>query len=370
MKVVFRTDASLQIGTGHVMRCLTLADALKAERDADTLFLCRDHAGHLADVIRQRGHRVALLPAAHPQNVTSVSPSAYSEPTHASWLGTDWETDARQTGYGLDHEALVNWLVVDHYALDARWERAMRARCRRLMVIDDLADRFHDCDLLLDQNLGRHTDDYAELVPSGCKVLVGTAYALLRPEFARLRAASLVRRKTARLQHLLISMGGVDKDNTTGAVLLALQPADLPSDCHITVVIGAHAPHLTAVKALSAQMLWRTEVLVNVQDMASLMADSDLAIGAAGTTSWERCCLGLPAVLLILAENQWLGANALESAGAALLLGKPPAISCGLSRVIANARRSLTALMQAASDVSTGHGTGLVCNEIWSLNVS
>jgi len=115
-------------------------------------------------------------------------------------------------------------------------------------------------------------------------------------------------------------MGGVDKDNTTGQVLQALRACPLPADCRITVVMGATAPWLDEIRKQAQDMPWPTRVLVGVSDMAQLMADSDLAIGAAGATSWERCCLGLPTIMLVLAANQRKVAQGLERSGAAKLI--------------------------------------------------
>jgi UDP-2,4-diacetamido-2,4,6-trideoxy-beta-L-altropyranose hydrolase len=291
------------------MRCLTLADALR-ERGADCTFVCRLHTGHLLDLIAQRGHKAVVLPALR----TDEKP-APAELAHAAWLGTDWTTDAAAARQALGDDT-VDWLVVDHYALDHRWEQALRPNCKRLMVIDDLADRPHDCNLLLDQNLGRTAEDYSGLLSPHVTILIGPQYALLRPEFAQLRAKSLARRVNPQFRHLLIAMGGVDKDNATGQVLNALRTCHLPPDLHITVVMGPHAPWLQQVQAQAVQMPLPTQVLVGVSNMAQLMVDSDLAIGAAGSTSWERCCLGLPSFLLVLAQNQKDIGSALSRAGA------------------------------------------------------
>lgn len=310
-RIAFRVDASLLIGTGHVMRCLTLADALRVE-GADCLFLCRPHQGHLLALIAERGHRVAALPEATAPLVRSPA-----DPAHADWLGTGWAQDAEDT-----HEALGKWapdlLVVDHYGLDHRWEAALRSACRRIMVMDDLADRPHDCDLLLDPSLGREPADYAALLPHDAIALLGPRFALLRPEFAQLRAESLARRAQPALRHLLITMGGVDKDDATSHILDALDDCALPPDLRITAVLGAHSPWLAKVRERAARMRAPTQVRVDVRDMARLMADSDLAIGAAGGTSWERCCLGLPTIQLVLAENQMECAEGFIRAGAVI----------------------------------------------------
>lgn len=356
MKVVFRTDASLDIGIGHVMRCLTLADALRV-KDATCRFVCRAHPGALIDLIRQRGFKVHVLPTQQFSTKSGSREKSVAEKglAHANWLGADWTTDAAQTKVGVGKTA-VDWLVVDHYGIDARWEQQLRSVCHRLMVIDDLADRPHDCDLLLDQNLDRVATDYTDLMLASCTVLAGPKYALLRPEFAALRDYSFARRVTPKLKHLLITMGGIDKGNATGKVLDALRGCPLPTDCRITVVMGPCAPCLTQVRDIVTQMPWVIEVMVNVQDMAKLMADSDLAIGAAGTSAWERCCLGLPTLTMVLAPNQRKSAAALNKIGAVLLLENRDHFAVELHEKITlllDSKR-LEVMQQACSSVTDG----------------
>lgn len=316
--VAFRTDASLEIGTGHVMRCLTLADALR-QSGVKCSFVCRPHQGHLLDLIAQRGHQALALPVLKGEG----SPDCH-ETAHAEWLGTNWLADAADTqqvlNFHLGSESL-DWLVVDHYALDYRWEKILRGNARSLMVIDDLADRPHYCDLLLDQNLGRTEQDYVDLLHSSPTILIGPQYALLRPEFAQLRNKSLSRRgRHPQVKHLLVTMGGVDKDNATEQMLIALQSCTLPPDLRITVVMGPHAPWLREVQAQAARLPWPTEVLVGVSNMAQLMADSDLAISALGVTTWERAVLGLPSLVKILGKNQTMVAEMICANGAGCIL--------------------------------------------------
>lgn len=359
MRVAFRTDASLQIGTGHVMRCLTLAEALR-DRGATCRFVCRKHPGNLLEFIGRRGFAALALPAT-PAGEGQES-MADASPAHAAWLGADWQTDAAQTLDALGNE-YDDWLIVDHYALDAQWEQAMRGKCRRIMAIDDLADRDHDCEMLLDQNLGRQSTDYASHVPADCQLLIGPKYALLRPEFAAMRDYSLARRSNAEIRHILISMGGVDKDNATGRILEALKLSALPPDCRISVVMGTTAPWLEAVRRLAAQMPCPTEVHVGVGDMAKLMADSDLAIGAAGSTSWERCCMGLPTLMLVLAENQREAARHLEHSGAAQVLLLDTNLSQKLRRhleQIIHQPHKIGQMTSGSAAITDGHGAGRV----------
>lgn len=375
MKIAFRTDASLQMGSGHVMRCLTLADALQAQ-GADCHFISREHPGHLLEVIRQRGYKVNSLAApvqyaqAAIKNIVKEAPSPQQEPAHAAWLGSTWQTDAQETAAILA-DLQPDWLVVDHYALDQHWEEVLAPHYRKLVVIDDLADRHHCCDLLLDQNLGRQPEHYAPWVPAHCQVLTDPQYALLRPEFAALRPYSLQRRQAQpALRQLLITMGGVDQPNATGQVLQALKTCALPADCHITVVMGLTAPWLQNVRELATQMPWPTEVVINVGDMARRMADSDLAIGAAGSTSWERCCLGLPTLMVVLAENQQAGAQALEAAHAARLIGAVSDIATQLPQAVRELIDSThpTRMSLAASAITNGQGVEKVLKAMGLLN--
>lgn len=309
--IACRVDASLEIGTGHVMRCLTLAEVLR-DMGATVFFVSRELPGNMIEQMEARGFPVVRLTAPD-------VPVPNGPPAHAAWGGVHWEQDADETRSALE-ETELDWLIVDHYAFDEKWEKTLRRNDMQIMVIDDLADRPHDCDLLLDQNLGRKAADYEARVPEHCKLLIGPRYALLRPEFSQLREESLKRRCTPRLGRLLITMGGMDKDNATSHVLDALRDCPLPDDLEIEVVMGGNAPWLEAVKEKVATMPWPIHVQVAIPDMAHRMAEADLAIGAAGSTSWERCCLGLPSLIMVIAENQAPAANALGISGAAVVL--------------------------------------------------
>ncbi|HTG37981.1 UDP-2,4-diacetamido-2,4,6-trideoxy-beta-L-altropyranose hydrolase [Sphingomonas sp.] len=360
-RIAFRTDASIEIGTGHVMRCLTLADALRAG-GAACLFLCRAHDGHLIELIEARGHRVAELPPA------ASAPSGVGDPAHAAWLGSGWHEDAVATRELLG-PAGADWLVVDHYAIDARWERVLRSSVRRVLVMDDLADRPHDCDLLLDPTLGRTQGAYRELVPDHAQLLLGPQHALLRPEFAAARVDSLRRREHPRLRRLLVTMGGVDKDNATGRVLDALDTCFADADIAVTVVMGPHAPWLAQVRHQVAQRRMPTQLLVGVSDMARLMSESDLAIGAAGGTSWERCCLGLPAFTLSLAQNQHEMSQSLEMAGAVIAMTRADDIARTMRRHFDEdcAASLLARMIPAAAAVTSGQGVKILAERMCSL---
>lgn len=275
------------------MRCLTLAEALRI-RTTDIHFVCRQLQGELRDLIEDRGFRCSLL--------TTEDPAL------------DQAVDARQTA-ALSKD--VDWVIVDHYAIDYQWERAMNPMCRRMMVVDDLVDRSHECDILLDQTFGRHADDYGLLVSEDCTVLAGADFALLRPEFAAGRPSALARRKANKtVDRILVSLGGFDPDNRTLEVLETVAGAGYAADLSVTVVCGSQDPEGAKSLEPLTRYFRHLDIRQRVPNMAELMAASDIAIGAGGTTSWERCCMGLPALVCVLADNQREIARRLEAAGA------------------------------------------------------
>lgn len=300
MNAVIRTDASIQIGTGHVMRCLTLAHALK-ENGVKVSFISRKHEGNLIAEIKDQGFDVYTLACTLPDENNGLDES---KDDYKSWLGVTQIRDADES-LAFITKLRPDWVIVDHYAIDSVWHQKIRPSCQSILVIDDLANRPHDCDVLLDQNVAVGHERYSGLVPQRCNILIGPKYALLRKEFKQLRSSALNRRKNRKsVSRLLINMGGVDKDNFTGQVLNALIHKPFSYLNEIIVVMGPHAPHLSLVKQLAAKSPIKCFVLTNVKNMGELMCEVDLAIGASGATTWERCCLGLPSIQMVIAENQ------------------------------------------------------------------
>lgn len=289
MNVAFRADASAEMGAGHVMRCLCLADALR-DRGATIRFVSRRLPEALRDVLAAHGHDVAVIG-------DGAEPPPAGALTHARWLGTTQAADADATATAL-RERRWDWLVVDHYALDARWETSLRRRATQILAIDDIADRRHDCDALLDQNL--HADmggRYREHVSTACQLLLGPRYALVRDEFTRTRRD--IRARTGAVARVLVSFGGSDTKNLTGAAIDALVDVGVQA---VDVVIGAAFPYRAEVEAACD----RHDFVCHVHSdrMAELMAAADVAVGGGGITTWERCCVGLPAIAVALAANQ------------------------------------------------------------------
>lgn len=322
LNITFRTDASIEIGTGHVMRCMTLAESLRKE-GSNCQFICREHKGNLLSLIRERGFTAFSLPR-DPQVNSMPIVEANAGLFHEAWLGTDWETDALQT-QNIIGSSMPDWLIVDHYSLDARWESRLNSKCKQLMVIDDLADRPHLCELLLDQNWSEEKDHdrYDHLIPTTCKTLLGPRYALLQPEFIQFRKSMPPRDGVVR--RILVFLGGSDPGNQTKKVLEALMYPDL-ANFIVDVVIGTNHSDPQGIKKLVASRSG-TRLYQGLPSLAGLMAQADLMIGAGGATSWERMCLGLPAIVISIAKNQISTNQALKNAGYIHYLGEMDAVS-------------------------------------------
>jgi len=332
MRVAIHADASVEVGTGHIMRCLALADALQ-EMGAEIVFVCRDVAGSLCDLIEARRFPVCRLP-----RLDGNDP--------------DWRLDAEQSGASLSkHWPKADWLIVDHYRLDGRWETLARAFSEKVMAIDDLADRPHDCDLLLDQNYCHGMDSrYSGLVPSQCRLLLGPKYALLRAEFSRARAG--LKQRDGTLQRILVFFGGSDPSNETAKALAGIRQFNLPKVA-LDVVVGSSNPQREEVRRL-CDTLPNAAYHCQVDNMAEMMANADLAIGGGGTTTWERCCLGLPALVAILADNQAELVKAVAEYGAIVNLGWADRLSS------ADYRRALEAITPERLAGMRQLGIGLV----------
>jgi UDP-2,4-diacetamido-2,4,6-trideoxy-beta-L-altropyranose hydrolase len=303
LAVVIRADASVQIGSGHVMRCLTLADELR-ERGAAVVFVCRNFEGNLRKHIEAKGYECVLLPVS-----TQVNNVVNTQNKYDDWLGDSPEHDAEATAtvcaeFAARHGGTIHWLIIDHYAIDERWESRLRPLAQRIMAIDDIANRRHDCDVLLDQNLYDNAEQrYIGLVPTHCTMLLGPTYALLRPEFREARALlgeRLIR--SGEVRRIMIFFGGSDPTNETAKAVHAVQMLNRP-DIDVDVIVGIANPHRNEIEQLCAQTS-NVHFYCQVPNMAEFMVKADLALGAGGSTTWERCCLGLPTIVVIIAENQ------------------------------------------------------------------
>lgn len=297
MRVLVRTDASVALGSGHVMRCLTLADQLRDE-GAKVVFLSAELPGALFDLIRVRGYALGQL---------------------SPLVENDFIRDANESlvAVGELMPGISDWLIVDHYQLDFRWEEMMRRCCRQVMVIDDVANRPHSCELLLDQNYDDHLR-YQGLVPANCKLLLGARYALLRPEYAFDRRVEGVPRRP--LRKVFVYFGGSDSNDLTGMSLKALMAPRLIG-LEVDVVVGANYIHHESLGKLATSR-GNTTIYGPRLHLADLMAAADIAIGAGGVTNWERMAVGLPSVVISIADNQVPISEQLHRDGVIHYLGK------------------------------------------------
>jgi UDP-2,4-diacetamido-2,4,6-trideoxy-beta-L-altropyranose hydrolase len=334
--VVFRADANRAIGGGHVFRCLTLADAL-AEIGWRCIFAVSAETTATLPRLCQAGHDVYVLPAGHEAD-PAILRSAVDE---------------------------CNLLVLDHYQLGAPYEASCRRWACKILAIDDLADRPHDCDILLDQNLGRDPVDYGDFVPPSSKVLAGATFALLRAEFAAARPASLARRQPGvPVRRVLISLGFTDIGGITARVVDAALAA--ATGTKLDVVVGEHAESLSYLRSVESAS---SDVVLHIDpsDICRLMVHADVAIGAAGTTSWERCCVGLPTILLVLADNQRFAARNLANVGAVKLLEDTSDLESAVTTALRELCRSEVvrlSLVRAAAQVTDGMGAKRLVDEV------
>ena len=294
MNILIRTDSSKFIGSGHLMRCLTLAYRYRKEGHR-VIFICRNMAGNLSGLVQKSGFELVKL---------STEETRSELRGYAKWLTVTQEQDAAETIEIVKTLGKVDRLVVDSYAIDITWEKLLRPYVGKIMVIDDLANRQHDCDILLDQNFYLNMESrYQGFVPEHCQLLLGPKYALLREEFYQVRKSMRIR--DGQLRNILVFYGGVDATDETSKAIQALQnlrDTGLLHDVQVTVVVGASNERKEDIAGRCKQAGFR--YLCQVSNMAELMAEADLMLGAGGSTTWERCFLGLPAIVTAIAENQ------------------------------------------------------------------
>jgi UDP-2,4-diacetamido-2,4,6-trideoxy-beta-L-altropyranose hydrolase len=291
MKVLFRVDANAEIGAGHAARCAALSGAFSAT-GAESVFWTTPDTARAFPPLEEAGRVVAR---------------AMDDPS------ADLDALPRDR---------FDIAVLDHYGRGLEMEAALKTRCDRLIVVDDLRRPHPDADVILDQTLGRAPSDYNGLVGDIARRLTGAGFTMLHPAFgaARLKGA----RRTDRLGHIVICFGGADPNNATGGVLEHLLPrlkATAPLSDRVTVVLGAAARHRSSVKRQADESEGVVTVVQGLSqaDLSSLYGEADIVVGAAGTSSWERCCVGVPSVTLVTGEDQRDNAFALAEAGATIL---------------------------------------------------
>lgn len=310
MNIIIRTDSSKEIGTGHVYRCLSLADLLR-DRGADIEFVCRKHDGNLVHLIESRGFIVHKLPKTLKKNIKKES-------IYKSWLGDKWSEDAKETKQIIiDRNLKVNWLIIDHYGIDSRYENILLPVVEKIFVIDDLANRKHSCNALLDQNLVfSHESRYFGLTPSSCELFLGPRYAILNSAYSKYHNNARIRE--GKIRRILVFFGAL---NDTHLLDVTIQTI-LFCNQNITIDVLLSNSSENNFKIINKYIgNNKINFHINLPNLAQLMEMADFSIGAVGTTTWERLCLGLPTAAVAIAANQQDVAKNLHDKGLIHYLG-------------------------------------------------
>jgi len=293
MRLLIRADASIEIGTGHVMRCLALAQAAQ-EKGFSVLFV--SHASlpsALQARLGEEGMKVILLP---------VPIGSGADASDTLKTATDWQ---------------ANWLILDGYKFDADYQQYFGNQTLSVLLLDDYGHAdFYSVDFILNQNISAQTDWYQRRSPQ-TQLLLGTNYSLLRREFRQWKYQP--DQQSPSVPTVLVTLGGADPDNLTGTVLQALQKVETPLRVH--VVLGGSNPHYDKISKLVAGSLHEICLLRDVKSMPTLMAEADISISAGGSTCWELAFMGVPGIVLVLADNQRAIAEGLHEYGAFINLG-------------------------------------------------
>lgn len=359
MNFLFRVDSGQEIGTGHVMRCLTLATKLHSENH-HVLFIVKDHKANVSSLIVRAGFKCISIPLLSDQNEVGFLP----------WLGSSQKQDAELTIkeiVALDYE--IDWLIVDHYSISMEWEGELRRYCRKLMIIDDLADRYHLCDLLVDQTLGRDEGSYKALLPEHCELAVGVQFAMLRSEFMFDQEEIKKRRQLCskkEKKRLLVMMGGSDHLNLSLKILREIKSHPVVES--ITVLLGMSAPHIGEVRSFCKHEKG-INLVIGSSDVSSVLLDHDICIGAPGGGAWERCAAGIPTIQIEFADNQKLVARSLQLTGAVIAIGDecdPEALFDAIYRV--SDMGTYWSMSSAAQGLCDGHGADRVKELIYRLS--
>jgi len=360
-RICFRVDGSHFMGSGHIMRCVNLATGLQ-QRGAEITFLCRPLDGHYCNLLTEKGFKVCRLPDA---SLTKTEQSN-GESSESNWLAVSLSQEIAETHQIFRMLSDFDWIIVDHYGLDARWESAMRPYTSKILVIDDLANRSHDCDLLIDQNYFSNADvRYVTKVPSNCSSMLGPKYALLQKQYAELHPS--IAHRSGKIKRILVSFGGHGFSDLVMLVINAFLALAKPN-IEMDVILNKDNPQYELVQNAIAN-----EPAIHLHErqpsLAKMMANADLAIGASGATTWERLCMGLPSIVISLADNQTNIAHELNQLGLIQWLGNKSEVNEIVIKDALNSvfnRTDLTEWSQRCWQLVDGNGVFRVLNVILS----
>lgn len=309
MNIFFRVDASKSIGIGHFMRCLTIANEMRNLGES-CFFISRELSQHSIQLLEKNNHDYLQLPV---HNLPKKTEGNFD------WLPISSIHDANETLEILASKE-PGVLILDQYGIDKAWTSIVRPATKKVIIIDDLANRELDCSLLINPTYGMTDEHYLGLVSEDCKKLIGSKYAPLRDEFSQLRSVAIMKRSSSRpIKRILVFLGGGLQTKNIKIVLDSLKEINWNNEIYIDLIINKDDPIINYLTNKQNEYPYKINIFSNIGNMAELILETDLAIGSAGSTSWERCCLGLPSIVKVIADNQRLIAENLKKTGAALL---------------------------------------------------
>ena len=347
--IVIRVDSGNKIGFGHAMRCLTLANQMK-KYDYKISIISNKEKNNLNELFLKNGHQVYYIKN---KKITSRK--------------INEKYDLEQTKKILVKiNKKIDLILVDNYSLGLKWEKSLRSFGKKIIVIDDLSDRKHDCDLIIDQGLHQNMKNpYSNLVPKNCKILLGPKYAILRPEFKKLREK--LQKQNKKIEKIMISFGGSDPNKDTMKVMKGVEKIK-ERKFSVDVIIGKSNADHKEIKDLCKKML-KTRCFYNTEKMASIMNKCNLAIGSGGSTTWERCCLGIPTIVSIASKDQSEATKILHSKKCVINLGKSKEISIlNYTNIIEKMTYDkLNKMRENCLKLVDGNGTKRIIQEILSI---
>ena len=296
-----RVDSGLDVGLGHVMRCFALAEFIK-NMNFNVYFISKKIKGNISRNIENNGYRVFHLDS---KLIKSSKPN--------------WKIDALKTSKIIQRfKNQKNLLLVDNYGLSEKWETTLKSIVDKIVVIDDFSNRSHNCNLFIDQNLHTSKKKINKKIPKNCKKLLGPKYALLRKEFILSR--KIVKKRSGKINRILISFGGSDEKNQTLKVLKAIKKL-AKEKINVDVIVGEPNKNKIKIKKICSK-IENSTYYQQTENIAKKMNKADLAIGAGGIITWEKCCLGLPSIVSIVSKNQEDAVNAVSKKGCLINLGR------------------------------------------------
>jgi len=334
-----RVDSGLDIGLGHIMRCFALAEVIKT-MNFNVYFISKKIKGNIIRNIEDDGYKVFRLDSK-----------------------SNWKIDARKTTEIIQHfKNEKNLLLVDNYELSKMWETSLKPAVNKIIIIDDFSNRSHNCNLFIDQNLHTSKKEINKKIPKNCKKLLGPKYTLLRKEFVECRKT--IKKRSGKINRILVAFGGSDEKNQTLKVLKAIKKLD-KKKINVDVIVGEPNKNKIKIKKICS-MLKNSTYYQQTKNMAKIMNKADLAIGAGGIITWERCCLGLPSIVSIVSKNQEDAVNAVSKKGCLINLGRAERL---ISEDYLNAikkldSRKLIRMQKKCMELIDGRGTERVAKQI------